>query len=350
VLGDVLDHGLPSKSYPLLPRERMVAAALGLTRRQAARAYSRARMHFEAGQRPPRFDWEGAVLEEKGRTLGRDDVVEFVDVHEGLDAVGGAEDLKTWLETRTAAFTAEARAFGLPVPRGLLLVGVQGCGKSLVAKAVARHWGLPLLRLDLGSVFGGVLPPDAALRRSLMVAETLAPSVLWTDEIEKGFTADADGTTQRVLGTLLTWLQEKESEVFFVATANDVAHLSPELLRKGRFDELFFVDLPDARARAQIFAIHLRKRKRSPGDFDLQALSTATAHFSGAELEQVVVAGLYEAFADGRELRTDDMMAVIEETVPLYATHEEAINGLREWGRHRARFAARDQMLVDFFE
>jgi SpoVK/Ycf46/Vps4 family AAA+-type ATPase len=347
----VLQRALPLENYRLLPRERIVAAALGLTRSEAHRAFVRARLAFEREEHSKQdFDWESVVLAEKRRAISSSDVVEFVETEEHLGTVGGLDELKDWLETRKAAFTEEARAFGLPVPRGLLLVGVQGCGKSLLAKAIAKHWGLPLLRLDLGSIFAGKHAPDAALNRALRIAETLSPCILWTDEIEKAFGNDGSGIASRILGTMLTWLQEKNSEVFYVATANEVTEIPPELLRKGRFDELFFVDLPDREARAHIFSIHLRKRRRKPGDFDLAELSAKTEHYSGAEIEQIVIAALYEAFAEGRELHMRDLLAVIDESVPLYATREEAIKALREWASSRTRFAAKDLRLSSFFD
>jgi len=349
-LAGLLDEALPPLQVPLLPRERMVSAALGLTRAEAFRAFVRVGLQRAHDPGAATFDWERAVLDEKRRAIGRDDVAQFIENQEDLSTVGGMEDLKEWLATRQAAFTAEARAFGLPAPKGLLLVGVQGCGKSLLAKAVAHHWGLPLLRLDLGAIFGTSLAPDAALRRALAIADAMAPAILWTDEIEKGFSRSGDATTQRILGSLLTWLQEKRSEVFFVATANEVHELPPELIRKGRFDDLFFVDLPDRQARAQIFAIHIRKRGRKPGDFDLGRLADLTESYSGAEIEEVVTAALFEAFADGRPLEEHDLVTAIEETVPLYRTHQDAIKSLREWARDRTRTAAKDSRLVNFFD
>jgi AAA+ superfamily predicted ATPase len=345
----VLDGALPEAELRVLPRERLVGAALGLTRQEALRAYRRARLVYEERGRPLSFRWDAEVLAEKRRVIGQGEVVEFVEVKEGLGEVGGLEELKGWLETRREAFGEEARRFGLPSPKGLLLVGVQGCGKSLAGKAVAHHWGLPLLRLDLGSVFGGHLPPDAALHAALRVAKAVAPCVLWVDEVEKGFGAGADGVTRRVLGSLLTWLQEKEEEVFFVATANEVGELPPELLRKGRFDELFFVDLPDKRAREQIIAIHLRKRARDPAAFNLTELAALTEHWSGAELEQLVVSGLYEAFAEARALSQADLTAAASMIVPLYRTREDEIKRLREWASSRARFAGRDRTVLGFF-
>ena len=348
VLRTVLDRALPPEKHRLIPRERMVAAALGLTRDEAHRAFARARLSSEGGSRVG-FPWEAEILAEKRRAITQGDVVTFVEAKTQLNDVGGLDELKAWLKTRKAAFSQEARRFGLPVPKGLLLIGVQGCGKSLVAKAVANHWSLPLLRLDLGSVFAGHYAPDAALHRALQVSEALSPSVLWIDEIEKGFGAQADGNAMRILGSLLTWLQEKTSEVFFVATANEVEALPPELLRKGRFDEMFFVDLPDRDAREQILEIHLNKHDRTPGDFDLSALSQRTEHFSGAELEQVIIAGLYEAFAEGRELSQGDLEQTASALVPLYMTREDAIKRLRDWARQRARFAAHDKRVLEFF-
>jgi len=347
VLGAVLNQALPSEQYKLLPREQIVSAALGLTRSEAYRAFLRARLGFEGSGNALSFDWEGVVLEEKRRAFGQSSASVFVEANEDLDSVGGLGDLKEWLETRRSAFGQEARAYGLPIPKGLLLTGIQGCGKSLVAKAIAKHWALPLIRLDVGALFGGMVAPDAAIHRALSAAESMAPSVLWLDEIEKAF---GGGGSERLLGTLLTWLQEKRSEVFFVATANEVHELPPELLRKGRFDELFFVDLPDRAARAHIFAIHLRKRGRVPGNFDLTKLAVESEHFNGAEIEEVINAALYEAFAEGREVTTDDLLEAADATVPLYSTREESIKALREWARARARHAARDQKLVDFFE
>jgi hypothetical protein len=348
-LRSVLDSVLPESDLRMLPRERMIGAAMGLTRAEAQRAYRRARIAFDDQGRSPGFRWDGEVLEEKRRVVGQGEVVEFVEGKEGLGEVGGLDELKGWLETRREAFGEEARRFGLPVPKGLLLVGVQGCGKSLAGKAVAHHWGLPLLRLDLGRVFGGHLPPDAALQSALRIASALAPSVLWVDEVEKGFGAHADAVTKRVLGSLLTWLQEKEEEVFFVATANEVGELPPELLRKGRFDEMFFVDLPDRSARAQILAIHLRKRQRDPAAFDLSTLAGLTEHWSGAELEQLIIASLYEAFAEARPLAQADLVTSAELIVPLYRTREEEIKKLREWARSRARFAGQDRTVLSFF-
>jgi SpoVK/Ycf46/Vps4 family AAA+-type ATPase len=251
--------------------------------------------------------------------------------------------------SRREAFTAKAREFGLPVPKGLLLLGVQGCGKSLMAKVVARYWGLPLLRLDIGALFSGRLAPEAALKQAIGIAEALCPSVLWIDELEKVFENTMDGH-HRLLGSLLTWLQEKQQPVFFVATANRVDQLPPELLRKGRFDEIFFVDLPDVRTREQILAIHLTQKGRAPQEYPLRALAEAARNFSGAELEQVVVSALYLAFARGGELSAGDLQQAVKETVPLFKTYEDEIKALRGWARERARFANRDASVLDYFD
>jgi SpoVK/Ycf46/Vps4 family AAA+-type ATPase len=270
-----------------------------------------------------------------------------------MESVGGVEELKKWLRGRSDAFSDRARAFGLPQPRGLLLLGVQGCGKSLTAKAVADLWKLPLVRLDLGGLFISAAPAEESVKRAIQVAEAMAPVVLWVDEIDKGFAgarSPDSGGVARVLGSFLIWLQEKTKPVFVVATANEIEHLPPELLRKGRFDEIFFVDLPDVHEREQIFAIHLHKRLRDPRRFDLKTLARASEHFSGAEIEQVVISALYHAFSEKRELSTGDISQAIEETVPLYLTYEERIKELRDWAKQRARFASIDSSMLDLFE
>lgn len=325
-----------------------VRAALGLTASEAVRIFNMACL--EAGA----LD-EGAIrriVKEKGRTLRRTPALTFHEPEVGLEHVGGLGELKRWLRDRRRAFDEGARRFGLPVPRGLLLLGVQGCGKSLSAKAVAREWQFPLLRLDLAAAFGDPThSPETTIRTATAVAESLAPVVLWIDEIEKGFSASGeDATASRVFGSFLTWLAEKQAPVFVTATANDVGHLPPELLRRGRFDELFFVDLPNEIERVEILAIHLRGAGRDPNHFQLDELAAAAARLSGAELEQVVSAALYTAFAEDRELTDADLANAITETVPLYETYEERIKELRDWSRHRARSATLDPKLIDLFQ
>jgi SpoVK/Ycf46/Vps4 family AAA+-type ATPase len=325
-----------------------VRGALGLTGSEATRMLRRALRQTKA------LD-EQAVVEivrDKRHALRRTPALSFHDDATGLADVGGLGELKRWLADRRRAFTDDARRFGVPIPRGLLLLGVQGCGKSLSAKAVAREWHFPLLRLDLAAAFGGGgQRPEAVLREAIQVAESVAPAVLWIDEIEKGFaSSEHDATATRVLGSFLTWLSEKKSPVFVVATANDVAGLPPELLRRGRFDDLFFVDLPTQAERTEIISIHLAKHGRDPLQFDLEQLAIASERLSGAELEQVVTAALYAAFSASRDLTDPDLLRAIDETIPIYETYEERIKELRDWSRGRARPASLDAKIVDFFQ
>jgi AAA+ superfamily predicted ATPase len=323
-----------------------VRGALGLSSGEAVRVFRKA-CHGSALD----ADAVAEIVRDKRRALRRTPALAFHDAEAGLDDVGGLGELKRWLTERRRAFGEEARRFGLPVPRGLLLLGVQGCGKSLCAKAVAREWHFPLLRLDLASAFASSSQsPEAAMREASLVAESIAPAVLWVDEIEKGFAAaDSDPRSSRVFGSFLTWLSEKRSPVFVVATANDVSRLPPELLRRGRFDELFFVDLPTQRERAEILAIHLRRHHRDPAHFRLDELAAASERLTGAELEQAVVAGLHAAFAASRELGGDDLTNALTQTVPLYETYEERIKELRDWARTRARPASTDARMLDLF-
>jgi SpoVK/Ycf46/Vps4 family AAA+-type ATPase len=324
-----------------------VRGSLGLTAGEARRVFRRA-CHSAGGLNDEAID---GIVSDKRRALRRAPALAFHDGGLDLNQVGGLGELKRWLAERRRAFTEEARHFGLPVPRGLLLLGVQGCGKSLCAKAVAQEWRFPLLRLDLAAAFAsGRHAPEFAMREATQIAESLAPAVLWIDEIEKGFAASAaDPSASRVFGSFLTWLSEKQAPVFVVATANDVAALPPELLRRGRFDELFFVDLPSAKERAEILSIHLRKRSRDPTHYRVGELAEEAERLTGAELEQVVTAALYTAFADGRELDDDDLANAIAQTVPLYDTYEERIKELRDWARERARAASIDVKMVELF-
>ncbi len=343
----------PPEKFASLPHESLVGGAMGLTQREAHRAFHRVRYQLlEARKDGEAFDPEEAILHEKQRLVGRSKVLEFHALADGLDHVGGLDSLKDWLQKRKKAFSNEARDYGLPAPKGLLLIGVQGCGKSLTAKVVGRHWGLPLLRLDMGRVFDGARAPEEALRGALKTCDALAPCVLWMDEIEKGFATGAsnDGRASRVLGSLLTWQQEKQTPVFVVATANDVTSLPPELMRKGRFDEIFFVDLPQPHERAEILRIHLSMRDLSVEDEVIAELAQQCEYFSGAELEQVVVSAMYAAFAEDRTIDREDLMYAARDTVPLYRTYEEMIKGLREWAHERARPASRQRRVIDFFE
>jgi AAA+ superfamily predicted ATPase len=318
--------------------ERVARAAGGLTMAEAENVY------YKAAVSGRKFNEEdlSLVLEEKRQVLRKTGVLEYFESAERMHDVGGLANLKKWLADRDRAFTDKAREFGLPQPKGLLLLGVQGCGKSLMAKAVAQYWQLPLLRLDIGSLFSMYIgSTEANMRRAIGTAETLAPVVLWLDEIEKGLSGlqssgavDA-GVTARIFASFLLWMQEKRAPVFVVATANDVSQLPPELLRKGRFDEIFFVDLPSEAERRDIFAIHLARRRRKPENFDLARLAGATEGFSGAEIESVIVNGLYAAFAAGRELQQTDLDTAARTMIPLSRTMEHRIGELREWARTR---------------
>ena len=328
--------------------DRLAFTSAGLTRTQLYRIL--ARTVIEAREIPGFNDWDKRVADEKKRLLAHDMSLEVIDDPATLDDVGGADELKTWLMQRAAVFGDEARAFGLQPPRGLLLVGIQGCGKSLIAKAIANAWKFPLLKLDISAIFAeSSETPDAVLQRALHVADVMAPAVIWCDEIEKAFAEGADPTTRRLLGHILNWLQERRANSFFVATANDVSELPSELIRKGRFDELFFIDLPDETAREQIYQIHLRKRHRNPDLFDCAKLASLAQNFSGAEIEQTVIAALFTAFNAHREVTIDDISDAIQDTVPLYKQRTEDIKRLREWATERTRAAANNARLLSFF-
>jgi SpoVK/Ycf46/Vps4 family AAA+-type ATPase len=327
--------------------EACVRASLGLTAAEAVRVLRKATAKTEGLN----ADTPGHIVAEKRQALRRTPALTFHETREGLEQVGGLDELKRWLRDRRKAYGARARQFGLPLPRGLLLLGVQGCGKSLSAKAVALEWQFPLLRLDLATVFsGGERSPEAAIREATAVAESIAPAVLWIDEIEKGFASTSDDIhSSRVFGSFLTWLAEKTAPVFVVATANDVQSLPPELLRRGRFDELFFVDLPSSRERVEILSIHLKKHGRDPSQFQLEQLADESERLSGAEIEQVIGTALYTAFAESRELEDNDIVNAIHETVPLYDTYEDRIKELRDWARSRTRLASVDGRMADLF-
>jgi ATP-dependent 26S proteasome regulatory subunit len=309
----------------------------GLSRRQVRRVLVSAMV--EDGQLSA-GDVNG-VLAAKRRQYQDAGVLEYVEAPVSMDEIGGLAALKRWLGQRQVALNREAVEYGVTPPRGLLMLGVQGGGKSLSAKAVATAWGRPLMRLDPGCLFDRYIgESERRLRDALRQAEAMAPIILWVDEIEKGFASSAStstdgGLSRRMLGTLLTWLQEHKAPVFTVATANDIEALPPELLRKGRFDEIFFVDLPNLETRAQIFAIHLKKRKRSPLRFDIPALAAASEGFSGAEIEQAVVSALHEAFSANVELTTQHLIKAVEKSPPLSVTMAERMQALREWATGR---------------
>ena len=281
------------------------------------------------------------VLHFKRESLGDSGLLDFeIDTGSFAD-VGGLKNLKRWLELRRQAFTGDAGSIGVDAPKGVLLLGVQGAGKSLAAKAIAGSWGLPLMRLDFASLYNKFHgETERNLRQALKQADAMAPCVLWIDEIEKGLAGDSSGAgdggvSRRVLGTLLTWMAERKSRTFLVATSNDVSQLPPELLRKGRMDELFFVDLPDAAIREDIFRIHLKKRRLDPGAFDIKQLAAAAEGFSGAEIEQTVVAAIYEALAQKKPPATSHVLAEIGGTRPLSVVMAEKVDALRGWAAGR---------------
>jgi SpoVK/Ycf46/Vps4 family AAA+-type ATPase len=332
--GRVLEVLSPAKHTAL------VRAALGLTADEAANVFAKA---LVAAGVPQAMEVD-VVLGEKKQIIRKTRTLEFYEAHESLASVGGLHHLKDWLDKRGGAFSEQAREYGLPAPRGVLLLGVPGCGKSMTAKAIGATWQLPLLRFDVGSVFGKYVgESEANLRRALQAAEAVAPCVLWVDEMEKAFSSsrgDDGGTTLRILGAFLSWLQDKRSSVFVVATANSVELLPPEMLRRGRLDEIFFVDLPQLEERAEIFRIHLQKRGRDASKFDLPELAQRSEGYSGAEIEQAVIAALYDAFDENRDINTTDVESTLQTMVPLSRTMEEEIHGLREWASTRARPAS----------
>jgi ATP-dependent 26S proteasome regulatory subunit len=324
-------------------RDRLLQAALGLTLGEAENVFAKI---IVKNQRLS-SEHVNEVFAEKQQIIRKSGLLEYYAANEDFASVGGLTVLKDWLNKRVVAFTDEARAFGLPSPKGILLLGVQGCGKSLCAKAVSRLWQLPLLRFDMGRMFGSLVgSSEENVRRAIAVAESVAPAVLWVDEIDKAFVGSQSsgvtdgGTTARVFGTFLTWLSEKSAPVFVVATANDVQQLPPELLRKGRLDEIFYVDLPSEEEREEIFRIHLAKRGRDPRNFDLPALVGASRDFSGAEIEEAIISALYDAFYAKSELATAHVLESLGQTVPLAKTMSERISAQRNWANGRARNAS----------
>ncbi len=324
-------------------RERLLQAALGLTLKEAENVFAKTLVNdgkLDA-------DDVSEILSEKQQIIRKSGLLEYYEASEQITDIGGLDALKEWLNKRGMAFSDDAREFGLPAPKGVLLLGVQGCGKSLCAKAVSGLWNLPLLRFDMGKMFGSLVgSSEENIRRAIQIAESVAPAILWVDEIDKAFagsqsSASSDGgTTARVFGTFLTWLSEKTAPVFIIATANDISQLPPELLRKGRLDEIFFVDLPAAKEREQIFAIHLACRGRDPQKFQLAELAEHSDGFSGAEIEEAVVSALYDAFYSDSELDQSAMLKALAETVPLSRTMSEGLAHLRNWAEGRARNAS----------
>ncbi len=322
-----------------------VQALQGLSLAQARRALRRVR------GRPP-ADQLTELRAEKRDLLAGTGVVEVVEVAPVVGDIGGLDELKVWLGRQKQAMTRQARAFGLPMPRGVLLVGVQGCGKTLCAKAASQVLGLPLLRLDLGRLYTAAAVPDENLRHALQVAEAMAPVVLWIDEIDKAFAGAASGASEagaRVFGSLLTWLGEQRKGVFVAATANRLAHLPAELMRKGRFDETFFVDVPDSQARAEILAVAIGRSGRDAKKWDLERLAKVSDKLTGAEIEQGFWEAMQVAFCAHREPTVADVEAVLSKVVPFVDTYDAQVRELRQWAKRHCRNGAKDRSLAELF-
>ena len=351
-IGEVLDEMIESNSGGNLQinlndkeKESLKKAAVGLTLQEAENAFARAMVNdgcLDASD-------VDLVLKEKSQVIKKNDLLEYIDSEVNINDVGGLENLKKWLRKRDKSWLSSAKKYGLPAPKGVLLTGVPGCGKSLVAKSISSMWHLPLLRFDVSKVFNMYVGnSESNMREAIKTAEAIAPCILWIDEIEKGFSGLGNGgdsgTSSRIFGTFLSWMQEKTKPVFVVATANNISTLPSEMMRKGRFDEIFFIDLPTFNERKQIFKVHLESRLKDPsviGDFivdddSLNHLAGLTEGFGGAEIEQIVIMGLFDAFAEDRSITMRDFENSIKNTVPLSITQSEQIRSIREWADIRA--------------
>lgn len=331
--------------------ERMLKAVLGLTLREARKALGQALF----GKDEIDDAVYAALVSEKKHMVQGSDLLDFQELEEGVKDIGGLQSLKDWIARRAEAFSTRAQEQGIPFPKGVLLLGVQGCGKSLTSRAIAQLLSFPLVRLDVSNLLSSSLgSSERGMREVLNLMETIAPAVLWLDEIEKGFAGSGDSgqsaTMSRIVGKFLTWMQEHRSPVFVVATANSVHDLPPEMLRRGRFDEMFFIDLPNYHERKQIFEIHLNRRGWKPEKYDVAALAEKTEGYSGAEIEQIVLSAMVEMFGQGRMLTQEDLDQAREQTVPLSVTMEEKIFELREWARTRCRPATPDSRVMQMLE
>jgi SpoVK/Ycf46/Vps4 family AAA+-type ATPase len=320
----------------------LISAALGLTVAQAQRVFTKA---YVIDGMLEDSDLS-LVAEEKKRIIQESEALEYYGATETSSDVGGLGILKDWLRSREGAFTKDASDYGLPAPRGVALIGIPGTGKSLTAKVVGSLWKMPLIRLDVGSLFGSYIgESEERARRAFRLAETVAPCVLWIDEIEKAFGGQGggsdSGTSSRVFGSIITWMQEKKTPCFVVATANEIGSLPPEFLRRGRFDEVFFLDLPTNQERKEIFAVHIRKRKRDPAIFDLDALAQAARGYVGAEIEQAIIDAMYTGFNNKREFTTQDILLALHRQIPLSVSQKEKVEDLRRWVKEgRAQLAS----------
>jgi SpoVK/Ycf46/Vps4 family AAA+-type ATPase len=338
-------------------KEMLAKAATGLTLSEAENAFARAMV--EDG-RLNVHDVE-VILEEKEQIIKKTGILEFVRSDLKMEDVGGLENLKRWLSKRNKSWLDSAKKYGLPAPKGVLITGVPGCGKSLISKSISSMWQLPLLRLDIGKIFSGIVgTSEENMRKAIRAAEAIAPSILWIDEIEKGFSGinsgGDSGTSSRIFGQFLTWMQEKTSPVFVIATANNISQLPPEMMRKGRFDEIFFVDLPTKRERKEVLKVHIQKRIKDSeviGNFQLteevlENLAVKTEGFVGAEIEQLVIAALFEAYAEERSISLQDFEKAILNTVPLSVTQAEQIRDIRNWANVRAVTATPQEDLEEY--
>lgn len=326
-------------------KEKLCKAALGLTLQEAENAFAKAMVRDEV------FNIEDldVVLEEKSQIIRKTGILEYIKTDIKIEDVGGLENLKRWLLKRSKAWDNEAKKYNIPSPKGVLITGVPGCGKSLIAKSISAMWKMPLLRLDMGSLFSSLLgSSEENMRKAIKTAEAIAPSILWIDEIEKGFSgissSNDSGVSARIFGAFLTWMQEKSTPVFVIATANNISSLPAEFLRKGRFDEIFFVDIPTKEERKNIFKVHLTKRlmngeiqhKVAIDNDVLEVMAELTEGFVGAEIEQITISALFEAFNENRGVEIEDFEKVIKNTVPLSITQSETIMAIREWANIRA--------------
>lgn len=325
-------------------KKKLIDSALGMTVMEADLAYCLAAAKNHLGNDSPNI-----VSREKEQIIKKSGLLDYFQVNENLQNIGGMKHLKKWLEQRRLAYDFKAQLWNLPEPKGVLLTGIPGCGKSLTAKCISSLWNMPLLRFDIGKVFEGTVgSSEDNIRRAIMTAEAVAPCVLWIDEIEKGLSgiqssgATDGGTSARIFSTILTWMQEKTKPVFVVATANDIAQLPPELLRKGRFDEIFFVDLPTKNERESIFSIHLKQKGHNPDLYSLDKLASETFGFNGAEIEECINEAMFAAYTENPnepKLMMKHLLDAINGIVPLSKTMDKKIESLRQWANSRAKFA-----------
>jgi len=339
-LGSLEKSGKPIQLTPEEKRN-FVIAVQGLTFDEAYKAYMKA---FQ-GTTVIDVSLLDKIHEEKKQLILKEGVLEYYSQRFSIDELGGLDNLKDWLNKRKKAFSKEAKAYGLERPRGFLAMGISGCGKSLSAKITASLWNLPLFRLDMNLVYSGMAgSPELVFSRALKTMDTVAPAILWIDEIESGISdKQGDSASSRILGYFLTWMQEHTSEIFITATANRIDLLPAELLRRGRFDQIFFLDLPTRKEREEIFTIHLKSRGNDTADFNVPQLAQITKGWSGSEIEQVIISGMYEAFNQNREMTEDDLFVIFGSSVPLSLTMEVQIKKIRSWAHNRAVRASSDK-------